>query len=433
MPQPEGKRPPSKVTIDSRLVTIGAYGFFSSALTDFWKIAKDIYDSLEVRADGSYKSGFTGIMLHINGPWCQVPGKVRYPWPLKGDRFDMTEDNEEYYTAFDTLLEAFEYYGLDLAINFDDQYFTSRAKSQWIKKTRAKMHPYSIVDGKGGNNVGVNLVDDNGKFIYDSVVLPKGDFQWLGWDIINERENKFNFHLIGEFGKARARWIGRVLDAIAAKRKASRLLYGPKGNPMLQTPGKPTWRILIRRANEEQAVVDDATGNTSHALSLGDRSEIYAWLYGEMVKRDLKPNFKNLFTTVNRDVIGDRIEDVYRHTTVINADCQKPFGHDFGMGALHEIHIDSLQQIKDFITHSQIRINGTWPSNDGCDKKVAKTFIELSHEIWLAAYLFGDYIFEEGGIPGKPNIWGDNVKVGFPHDTMRNWSAVFPFHKAMVK
>lgn len=382
-------------------MTIGAYGLFSSILTDFWEIAKDIYES-----------GYTGLALHLLGPWCQVPNKPLYPWPMRPDgRFDMRKDSEDWYTRLAVLLAAFEFYGLDLMLNFDDQYFTQK----WISKTKAKVHPYRK------NNVGYQPTDE--KEIYDSIELPSGKFNWIGWDDISESQNKFRFHLIGEFGKARDRWIARNLMMVKDARDASLRLKGA------QQPGDRTWRIAIRRANEEQAKIDPKTGETSHALSLGDRSEIFSWLRDKMKAIGLTPNWRNLFTVVNRDVVGGTEEQRFRHWTILNRDITAPWGVRFGMDSLHEIHVDSAAAVEDLETFSQLRIHKTLVSNDGMPKLSGMQFTNDSRALYQfmksqGVPFFFDQLFEEG-------LWKE--KSGLPHDTMNNWRKFFKYHKEIVK
>lgn len=363
-----------------RVATIGIYGAFSSPSTDPEKIAAAIYDSK-----------FSGAVTNLMGVRPQDPKKPVYPWVWNGTRFLLDKDNPEYYARLGKWLHAFARRGIDWFGCFDDPFF----ESKW---NIPGPHPYRQ------NDKGINY-GDSAKKIYDSIGFAPTRYYWLKWAIISEPSLKFSFSPGDAIGVARMRWIGRVMDMVAAEKK----LF-------------PGWRVGWKRALEERGTIDPAIGKTTFARSLGDRSEAYVWFYEQWKKRGLTPG-PTFFCFINRQVTGGTDAQKYAAMAVMHKAIVGKYGQSFGLGAIQEIHIDSVSDIQSYFDNSGLSPPKTFISTDGIPKDCG-TFISAQRALYYKNYPYMDFIFEEalcGNVPAPLQQY------------QKNFDKMFPKHKEIVR
>lgn len=253
-------RPPKKDW--SRWISCGVYvGLTVSHDIDWEKIAKDLYDSK-----------FNAITLHLISPWANEGG-IFYPWPYdsaKG-KFDLTKDNEEWYTAFETMCFKLAYYWIGVELKFFDSYFSD----QWIKYG-IKIHPFR-------NNKLKNLVSkQDAKWFYD-VWVPY-EFLWYKWEDVNNYEFK-NFQTVSPLGEHLDRYVKRVMSIVQKVKEKH-----------------PGFRVRSATFNETHAYVGvDGEGDADR--SMGDRQEIQYWMR-ELWKEYIKPPMSHVISYTDYDIVG---------------------------------------------------------------------------------------------------------------------------------
>jgi hypothetical protein len=396
-PDPEPVRPKVRVHTGDRMITLGIYGAFNSATSDFMRIAEKLYDSK-----------YTGAVIFLMIPGTQVPGKEYWPWIYDSQKkiFLLDKQNPVYYKRFAELLAAFEWYGLDLILCFDDVYF----EPQWVKNHQSKIHPYRQ------NNFGIHYFDK--KLIYDSATFSPLTYYWLRWTNVAELKLQFVFTANNQLGTARLEWIRTIMDMTAAKKK--------------QSPNKE-WRIGWKRANEELGIIDPVTGKTSAVKSYGDRSEIYALFCDEWRKRGLKHDGKTFYTFVNRWIRGGTFAQFSAASKILHDSITRPYGQHGGMGAIHEVHIDgavdpdpndSNWMYRDVLIKIGLQPAKTFWSTDGMPKLSPAQYQKDNRDLLKLNDLFVDVLYEE-------DVWGLPVKT-YPQ-YQYNFDQVFEKHKEIVQ
>lgn len=377
---------------------LGCYGLFNSNA------------DLDQCTDDIANSNFTGPYVFLMNPWVikkivpVVKNPPMHPWkflPASG-KFDLAKDNEEYYVRLELLVSLCAEKGMDLAISFDDRY----CEAKWSTHFSFKPHPYR------NNNAGINWGGD-AKPLFNSIEFGSPiKYHWIEWTAISEPKLQWKFKLIGIIGTARERWINRVCVIVAkyllARKPGGALKY-------------PKFRVFWKSANEERAarIFDQATGQwkSSAVLSERDRSEPYAWMTEIWKAHGCSTNAR-FQPIVNRDIRASDEDDFYKANKELHSSVTRTYGQVHGMGAIHEVHLDTMEQAEQLILKSQFNVNKTMFSSDGGTPELGAAFVKKG---WPMC----DVLWEEA-VPTNPN-------PAPPWEWMQNWNKAFPYHANLIK
>lgn len=300
----EAPPPPPPVTpcgkIKSRWLTFGYYSMFAasdpSKMPNYDGFAEDVCQSL-----------FTGVSVHLLSPWDKLPGGTPavddWPFTFRNGRFDVTKINPFWVAKLNRFLDAFGKHGLDVEISFLDQYCCTPGLNKYLPQ---QYHPFRQ------NNIGVNW-NDNADALYSSLTFAPTVFNHIEWKDVDEHKLKWDFSVKTPAAKMMDLYIDAVVTAVAQN--------------MAEWP---QMRVAWKWANETQG--GDTIGD-----SLGDRSEMVAYVAEKFAKAGLKPS-KRFFSFVDRDYHSD----IYANEKFGQIDQQlsitRAYGVSDGLGAIHEIH-----------------------------------------------------------------------------------------------
>lgn len=330
---------------------LGAYGLLAP-LANIGKCADDLI-----------AQGYHGASVITDNRWVQPPEPENadfwWPWDAAAGVFDMTAHNDRAFKRFRLLCETFATKKLALFIKFQSVYY----RNSWNKfpAMKCKMHPYTK------NNFGV--VFDDPRVLYDSITFAPLKYHWLKWDIINEPQNKYKFFQANAIGGAIMKAYKRLIRIVADVKTKN-----------------PDW------------VFGYAPNNEEIAGKLGDRSEIHSWFHDCFVAKGLDTDVTGFYRVVNRQGNPQQM-------TQIHADLGRKYGVKFGLGALHEVHVDGKN---DPVLTGLVK-SRTFASTDGAPED--SNFIKANQELAKAGYFIFDAKYAEslsGTTPKPPYRWQSN-------------------------
>lgn len=319
--------------------------------------------------------GFDGVSVisRTANKWVLPPDATTFnlPWPYDGKKWDMSQQNNDYFKEFKNFLISYASLGLAVFYKFQSSYF----RNSWNKFPIMKQKSHPFVN----NNYGVIL--DKPEEMMSSITFAPVKYHWLKWDIVSEPQNKFNFSPANQFGAAIMKAYLRQIKIIADVKKQF-----------------PSWVFGYAPNNEEECG------------GAGDRSEIHSWFHDRFKAVGLDVDVPGFYRVVNRQ--GDAAS-----TQHVHMDCGKKWGVQFGLQATHELHVDGAF---DPILAGKVK-GRTLASGDGAPEDA--TFIKRMQELCQAGYQIFDAKYWEG-INGLTPV--------APYKWMVNWNRAAQYHEEII-
>jgi len=231
------------------VLQLGFWEAVSQPGFDCEQFAKDLYETPAINSAG----------LHLMSPWQPATNFYPFPFVPAKKKFDLSKDNEEWYTQFTLMCDRLAWYSIGIHIKLFDQY----GDEKYLPK--GQFHPLIH------NTMGVRLMPQELYESWDRSGLTDKDFAWLIFTAGKEPTSVYRPQPIGKHMK-------RYMERVAKILKATQKKY-------------PDWHIVYTVFNEERIVYDPATGHEDAGKSIGAEDKIKNWIYREiMIPAKLRKN-----------------------------------------------------------------------------------------------------------------------------------------------